>query len=290
MKYLGAVFLTLVTMLSALILAIVKEGAHLGRYEWAVPYLAGLLVLSLIAAVISFVKAGRQSENKITPPPRKDAPINIHLENIGNPIHDQSTRRTIAPMPSVPEVKRNPEIELFDCKPGFIHYEGSVWSEADPSELDPKEDQPNACLAIFRNKPAPAGQVGVPAYEVTAHLTYRNEKGERQIVNFGTWIGKYEHRIDFTRGESHALVLSSSTRAGKEKDGRVYVLDNPHAHNPFTPRFRSGMTIYAPDEKPMLVDCNEVEVSLICKNITVYSGKLTRAAESGDSTQFKRTT
>jgi hypothetical protein len=284
MKY-STAFFTAATMLLALTIAIAKEGAHLGQYEWAVPYLVAAIIVCFVLALISLRKEGRQQN--------APAPIHIEnrLENIGNPVHDQSAQQAVAMAPTSPvtESKRHPDLELFDCKPGFIFYEGSVWNEADPSELDPKEHQPNACIAIFRNKPAPAGRTGVPAYGVTAHLTYRNERGEQQIVNFGTWVGKYEHLVDFTRGESHALVLSSTVRAGKEKDGRVYVLDNPHPHNPFR-HFRSGMVVYAPDEKPILVNCSEVEVHLICKDVTVYSGKFGAAAESGDSTQFKRTT
>jgi len=145
---------------------------------------------------------------------------------------------------------------------------------------------PNACIAIFRKKPAPTGQVGVPAYDVTAHLTYRNEKGEQQIVNFGTWLEEYAHRVDFARGESHALVLSSTARAGRENDGQTYVLDNPHEVNPFEGRFRSGMVIYAPDERLMLRDCSEVEIALISKNVTVYAGKLRRVLESGGIVRF----
>lgn len=226
----------------------------------------------------------KDSETKTHPP------INIHLENIGNPVHDQSTKHVATSAPVLArEAKTHPNLELFDCKPGFIFYGNSVWCEADLSELDPKEHQPNSCLAIFRNKPAPPGQAGVPAYDVTAHLTYRNKKGEQQIVNFGTWVGRYEHIIDFTRGESHALVLSSSVRVGHEKDGRVYVLDNPHSYNPFR-QFHSGRVVGAPDEKLLIADCNEVEVSLICKDVTVYSGRLSRGSDAGDAAQFKQTT
>jgi hypothetical protein len=242
-----------------------------------------MVAVAIVGAVIDSVR--KPHKEKEAEPPRIH--IENRLENIGNPVHDQSTRQSIVPPLPITRAQLHPELELFDCKPTVIFYGRTTWGEADLNDLNLKDFPPNACIAIFRKKPAPTGQEAVPAYDVTAHLTYRNEKGEQQIVNFGTWLGEYSHRIHFTRGESHSLVLSSAARAGKEGDGQVYVLDNPHEVNPFTgARFRSGMVIYAPDEKLMLRECNEVEIALISRNVTVYAGTLRRASKSGETVQF----
>jgi hypothetical protein len=68
MKYIGAVFLTVATMLCALTIAIAKEGDHLGRYEWTVPYLIAALLVCLLLGIISLVKAGRQQEQRRNAP------------------------------------------------------------------------------------------------------------------------------------------------------------------------------------------------------------------------------
>lgn len=89
MKYLGPAFLAIAAMLSALTIAIAKEGDHLGRYEWAVPYLGGIIALCVILGIISLVVAGRNHDKSDAlpnfPPP---SPISIKLENIGNPRRD----------------------------------------------------------------------------------------------------------------------------------------------------------------------------------------------------------
>ena len=69
MKYIGAAFLTLATMLCGLTIAIAKEGDHLGRYEWAVPYLAVAICVCVVLGIVSLVRAGRQQEQKSSPPP-----------------------------------------------------------------------------------------------------------------------------------------------------------------------------------------------------------------------------
>jgi hypothetical protein len=80
MKYIGAAFLTLATMICALTIAIAKEGDHLGKYEWAVPYLAAVLCVFVILGLASLVKAGRQQEQKNNAPPLHP-PVNVHHEN-----------------------------------------------------------------------------------------------------------------------------------------------------------------------------------------------------------------
>src|SRR5258708_33503921 len=238
---------------------------------------------------VACLVSSEQQQEKKRDPSASLPPIHIEnrLENIGNPSHDQSTRQTVTTPPPAREPELHPELELFDCKPTVIFYGKAVWREVDLNDPNLKDHPPNACIAIFRKKPVLTGQKSIPANGVTAHLTYRNEKGEQQIVNFGTWLWEYANRVDFVRGESHALDLSSSTRAGKENDGKTYVLDNPHDINPFTRvRFRSGMVIYAPDEKPMLPDCSEVEIALVSKNVTVYDGKFTCSVKPDGTVSF----
>jgi len=117
------------------------------------------------------------------------------------------------------------------------------------------------------------------AYNATAHLTYRNVKGQTQIVNYGTWLNKYEHTADF-KGNTHALILVSGTRAGEQDDGQLYVFDNQHTVNIFSrPHFRSGMTVTAPSWKSLLADCTEIEMEIRNRETTLYRGTFDRVGD-----------
>ena len=163
------------------------------------------------------------------------------------------------------------QLELIDKRPALICYgRGSVWYEESPDT----SQSTNAYILIFRNKPAATGRSTVPAYGVTAHLLFRSGKGDQIVMDRGTWLGHYTHFADFKSGTSHKLVVSTSARASGASDGAVYVLDNPIRIDPRCSPVRSGITyLHAPNERPLIAECSEVEVCLISGDATVYSAK-----------------
>jgi hypothetical protein len=98
MKYIGAAFFSVATMLGALTIAIARESGQLGKYEWAVPYLIVAIVASMILGITCLIKVGRQQEKQsaASASPPQSSPFNINFSNVGNPVHDQSNRQTVA--------------------------------------------------------------------------------------------------------------------------------------------------------------------------------------------------
>jgi hypothetical protein len=187
---------------------------------------------------------------------------------------DDVERTTAAPI-SRPETPR-PKLELLSWEPAMIFYQ-LLWKEMNPTEIGPQLWKPNAYVARFRIRSTAVGEKPLSAYGATAHLTYRNGKGNAQVINFGTWLGKYENKVDF-RGNSNALILSSTTTVdNKTSQGQTYVFDNPHGFNIFSsPRSFSGRTIYAPKEALLLQDCTEVEIEIRNSDATLFKETLDR--------------
>ncbi len=242
---------------------------------------AFLYILAAILAIIHW----RKDSKKIAEP-SATAERNRTITQEASPhmeqhvhVGDEVLRRY--PPPLLPrEPKPHPELELIGCKATMIGY-GSMWFEINPVSLEPNQWKTNAFVAIFRNKPAPPGKQATPAHYATAHLIYRNEEGEQQIVKYGTWLGKYEHSADFKSGESQALVLSSTVRAGHQKDKGTYVFDNQHKFNIFnSPHSASAKVIRAPEEKLLLPQCSELEVSIVSENVTLYQGTFRRVGDT----------
>jgi|SRR5579864_2436132 len=244
---------------------------------------AGITVLAAIALFVKKVFFASDTRSDVGEPR-----FNINVSPNISPVisTNQSSATAASPFPQTEQISRHPQLELLDWKPVLIAYGGWSWCEPNLDEFIPSSEGPNAFIAVFRNKPAPTGAEGTPAYEVTAHLIYRSRDGKQQIIDFGTWLNEYTHFVDFKPGTSHSLILSSKTRVRGFDDKTVYVFDNPASFNPRTRRMRAGITIHAPQEKPMLTDCCEVEISLTSKNITVYHGKLSCKNTPGGVSEF----
>ena len=81
---LSTAFFTAATILTALTLAIAKEGARLGRYEWAVPYLAVLLIVCFLLGTWSLWR------EKQHVPLRPDPPFSQVIKQEANPQINQT--------------------------------------------------------------------------------------------------------------------------------------------------------------------------------------------------------
>jgi hypothetical protein len=247
-----------------------------GWVELSLFAIAGVLyTLGGILAVRHWLRERRKE--LIPSPPSPQA-----ISQQANPHQEQHVHigsdvlRTPPSSPPIRQPKPCPKLELIDHKSTMIGYD-SRWREVNPSDVAPDRWKANAFVAIFRNKPAPLGQETASARYAIARLIYRNEKGEQQIVDYGTWLGKYEHSADFQSGKSRALVLSSKVRAGTLKDDGAYVFDNQNRSNIFkAPYHSSGKVINAPAEKPLLRECSEVEITIVSENVTLYHGKFQR--------------
>jgi len=242
---------------------------------------AGLICLGigLILLILAYLVRKKRSRPEPTQSQHNEQRVEANPQQ--NVYISSDVLRGHTPQPLPPQQpKPCPELELIDWKPTMIGYE-RTWVELNVARLRLVEWKPNAFVAIFRNRPAPPGEETIPAYGATAHLIYRNQMDEQQIVNYGTWLQKYEHFADFDSATSHALVLSSSVRAGKEADGKSYVFDNHNQFNIFkVPYAASGRVIHAPEEKLLLDECSEVEVSIVSRNVTLYHGTFRRVLNS----------
>jgi hypothetical protein len=252
---------------------------HFKSYEWALPWLwasAGGLFLAWLILTLSNKKRTQEAEGRsMSQHNEQRAEANPHQTVI---IGNDVLRDRTPPLPP-PQPKPRPELELIGCKATMIAY-GSFYEEINPLRLGPDQWEPNAFVAIFRNKPAAPGKHTPSADYATAHLIYRNEKGEKQIIDYGTWLGKYEHSADFKASTSRTLVLSSMVRVGHPSDGKIYVFDNPNKFDIFSvPYAASGKTIYAPEPKLLLPECSEVEVTIVSDNATLYQGMFRRTDE-----------
>lgn len=263
------------TSLVAVAIALAKS-----PYAWAIPYITVIALIfygwALFLAVI------HRREEKL----RSGAANENRLENFGNPTQTQHVENKfefgeeflnkLTPQPSFPEPKPLPQVELISCEPTMIYYD-RYWVEANPVKMPQEKWKNNSEVARFRIRPSPAGNPARSAHGVTAHLTYRNAEGGSQIVDYGTWLDKYEHKVDF-RGNSHALILCSTVRAGKDDDGQTYVFDNPHSFNIFDQPYRSNLVIRAPKEKLFIADCTEVEVEIRNFESTLFHRNFKRLA------------
>jgi hypothetical protein len=175
-----------------------------------------------------------------------------------------------APIPK-PEAER-PTLELLSCEFTMIAFD-NWWVGLNSTDIKPQRWKPNAFVGRFRLKPTPVGKKPLFAHDATAHLIYRNDKGETQVVDYGTWLGVYEHKVSF-RGNSHSLILSSSTKAGSSSDdGQTYVFDNPHSFDIFSnPYSLRGSTINPPNEKLLLPNCTQAEVHIRTFDTTLFTG------------------
>ena len=70
-------------------------------------------------------------------------------------------------------------------------------SKVSSTDIEPQQWKPNAFVARFRLKSARVGEQPLFADEATAHLIYRNDKGQSQVVDYGTWLNMYEHKASF---------------------------------------------------------------------------------------------
>jgi len=151
----------------------------------------------------------------------------------------------------------------------FDHF----WIELNSADIKPQQWKPNAFVVRFRLKPTPVGKRPMFAHNATAHLIYRNDKGETQVVDYGAWLGMYEHKVSF-RGNSHSLILSSNTKAESRSDEeQTYVFDNPHSFNIFdNPYSLRQSIIYPPNENLILPNCAEVEDDIRNMDTTLFAG------------------
>ena len=177
-------------MLLAITIAIAKEGAHLGQYEWAVPYLLAAIVVCFVLALISLRKEGRQQN--------PTAPIHIEnrLENIGNPMQMQAgVQRVAAPVPlrASPFKPQPPEVKAFPSRIAQLH-DFYNFAPGTPMVLVP-----------FRND-----SVFGQDQEFQAQLIYKDTTGN-EIANVarGTWfpLTKNPTKTEFETGVVHELAL-----------------------------------------------------------------------------------
>jgi hypothetical protein len=279
-----AFLLATATALLTLAITIHKGDILKSAPGWVEPLLFSVSgALYLLAGILALINYKRERKKEATIPPSLPSPQAQHNEQRveANPRIEQNVyvgERHAPPAPAPVPTRPLPELELIDCKATMIAY-SSQWEEVNPVNLGTAQFKPNAFVAIFRNKPAPQGKAGTRADHATAHLIYRNEKAEQQVVDYGTWLGYYEHAVDFKASESRALILSSKVAIG-HTDG-TYVFDNPHKFNVFSnPRFYRGQIIYAPTPKLLLRECSEVEVAIISNNVTLYHGRLRHIEDS----------
>jgi hypothetical protein len=251
------------------------HGAFAGRAT-LMPYLYGYaaaLTLLLIAGAMA-VKAAKQDKLSQSPPSPPPA-VSVHLENIGNPIHDQSYRQAIAASQPAEEPRPVPMLEVIDDKNILIAYNGREWYEQDAGASHLITNKPNAHVIVFRKKPALPGESSLPLSRVSAHLTFRGKDGSQLLIDFGTWLREYTHYVNFVRAETHSLILSSGAKADGKIDGRVYAFDNPHHTDPRHLHFSSAIVVRAPTKKMLMDNCSEVEIVLMADQTTVYHDTFT---------------
>ncbi len=142
MKNLGPAFLAAAAMLCALTIAIARE--HLGKYEWAVPYLGGMIALCIILGVVSLVVTGRQQDKRrdlSTPPPPRNRHHEQRVTQEANPQQNvyfgqEFLRQFREPQPPKQSFKPEPVEPEPNLQPGSPEYVSVVlnatgtWTEA----------------------------------------------------------------------------------------------------------------------------------------------------------------
>ena len=129
-------------MLCALTIAIARE--HLGKYEWAVPYLGGMIALCIILGVVSLVVTGRQQDKRrdlSTPPPPRNRHHEQRVTQEANPQQNvyfgqEFLRQFREPQPPKQSFKPEPVEPEPNLQPGSPEYVSVVlnatgtWTEA----------------------------------------------------------------------------------------------------------------------------------------------------------------
>ena len=115
------------TTLASIAFQIGLATGHFKSYEWAMWPLfiasGALWMIWLILAVRHYL--GEKKKRELPPPPPVPLPppaVNVHFENIGNPVHDQSNRQTIAASQPAQEPRPSPMLEVIDDKNILIAY------------------------------------------------------------------------------------------------------------------------------------------------------------------------
>ena len=87
-------------------------------------------------------------------------------------------------------------------------------------------------------------------------MVFRNvERSDEMHINHGVWLQHYEHFATFHSGETQYLLTAV-------KKLPYVTFDNPHTHNPFKGRWRSGMSV-SPPQAMTLWNEGEVEITLV---------------------------
>jgi hypothetical protein len=121
-------------------------------------------------------------------------------------------------------------------------------------------------VAVFKNVPKRIGERTPKASSVTASMVFRNvERSDEMHINHGVWLQHYEHFSTFHSGETQYLLIAV-------KKLPYVTFDNPHTHNPFKGRWRSGMSV-SPPQAMTLWNEGEVEIVLVDTwEVTLFHG------------------
>jgi hypothetical protein len=211
MKYLGPAFLTAAAMLGALTIAIAREGDHLGRYEWAVPYLTGVIVLCVILGVVSLLSAGRQQQKRrdslpLAPPQSQhnDQRLEANPQQIVNIGLDLLQAAPESQSNEPPPPKPNANISFVQAVTTTAHADtqhGSTIYESPQGLGDFK-----VCVVRFRNDAIVGPIVEQP--DLMCHIVYKDASGN-EITDSprGVWLDHYGESVEFETGKKRSVVV-----------------------------------------------------------------------------------
>lgn len=123
-----------------------------------------------------------------------------------------------------------------------------------------------AVVMSFKNQLAKPGQQNETLRKVTANLMY--EGADRtEHIDYGNWLKHYTRYTDFNPGDTRDLIIAMKER----ETGEIVGLYNQKTQDPRQMRFRSGWTIYGPKDRPLPKAPCTVTVTLVSKDITLFS-------------------
>jgi hypothetical protein len=174
-----------------------------------------------------------------------------------------SPDKVVAPKIEKEDSDESPSLSFLKAEEVLLHQtQIGTWYEAS-TEL---QSAVRGLVAPFKNVPKGIGERTPKASSVTASMVFRNvERSDEMHINHGVWLQHYEHFATFRSGETQYLLIAVKTIP-------YVTFDNPHTHNPFKSRWRSGMSV-SPPQAMTLWNEGEVEITLVDSwGVTLFHG------------------
>ena len=158
------------------------------------------------------------------------------------------------------------QIDYIQSRAVLLHETGTgVYYEA----AENLEAARKGIVAQFKNIPKGVGERTPKASSVTAKMLFRdkeNPEAQELHISHGVWLNHYEHFATLRSGETQQLLVAV-------KLVPFVTYENPNSSNPFSGRWRPGISVRHPQAIILPGREGELEITLVdAWGVTVFKG------------------